>query len=153
MDVTDELNLWGKSGYFKKISMSIPPKVLSSTKTKTLFLCFHEIQIRHHDITKNLVFAVILACNVERTTSLSLTPFHDISHWPQIGSKDHQHLSHNADIYSWTTLGSLLHIPQFLIWHRIGLVFVQLPALEHSVIRAWVILQSEQKPAGGQKCC
>ena len=111
--------------------MSIPPKVLSSTKTKTLFLCFHEIQIRHHDITKNLVFAVILACNVERTTSLSLTPFHNISHWPQIGSKDHQHLSHNADIYSWTTLGSLLHITQFLIWHRIGLkVFVQLPALD-----------------------
>ena len=30
---------------------------------------------------------------------------------------------------------------------------MQLPSLEHPVIRAWVLFQSEQNPAAGQKCC
>ena len=30
---------------------------------------------------------------------------------------------------------------------------MQLPALENPVIRAWVLFQSEQNPAAGQKCC
>ena len=48
---------------------------------------------------------------------------------------------------------AILNLKSNKIGRACALHNVQPPALEHPVIRAWVLFQSEQNPAAGQKCC